>query len=296
MSSDDFDKTLFRQPDQSDQTIVRPMPGGGRRAASPVTPQTPPPAQPPLTGQATQPSATLASVQPAQGLNPLVDAASVLLTVFEKTRQSPSHSNVDGFYQVLVSEIQQFENRARLQGLKAEVLLAARYLLCTVLDEAVLNTPWGAESHWPQRTLLSTFHNETSGGEKFFLILDRLQASPMENLQALELVYLLLSLGFEGKYKFDPRGRDALEQIRQDLFTIIRTYRGNYERTLSAHWQGAGRVSNSLASYIPMWVVVVSVISILALTYTGFKYGLHQSSAPAAEELMEISKTATSTQ
>ena len=295
MSSDDSDKTLFRQPGATDQTIIRPMPGGGRRAANPVEPSIAP-AAPAAVAQPRYPShvaAAPASILPTHGLNPLVDAASVLITVFEKTRQSPSHSNVDGLYQVLVTEIQQFENRARLQAIKPEIVLAARYLLCTVLDEAVLNTPWGAESNWPQRSLLSTFHNETAGGEKFFLILDRLRAAPMENLQILELIYLLLSLGFEGKYKLDQRGRDALERIRDDLFAIIRAYRGDYERTLSSHWQGLGRVRNSLASYVPMWVIAVSVLTVLVLTYSGFKYGLHHSSAPAAQQLMEISDTAT---
>jgi type VI secretion system protein ImpK len=297
MSSDDFDRTIFRQPDaSSDQTIIRPMPGGDRRATNHVTPSARPVAampQPRYDVQMTP--AGMALMQPTHGLNPLVDAASVLITVYEKTRQSSNHSNVDGLHQVLVSEIQKFENNARLQGISAEILLAARYLLCTVLDEAVLNTPWGAESLWPQRTLLSTFHNETSGGEKFFLILDRLRNSPMENLQILELIYLLLSLGYEGKYKFDPRGRDSLQQIRDDLFATIRSYRGDGERTLASHWQGLGWVNRSLVSYVPIWVVFVSVAVILVITYSGFKYGLHLSSEPAAQQLMEISKISSPT-
>ena len=39
------------------------------------------------------------------------------------------------------------------------------------LDEAVLSTPWGAQSEWAQHPLLVTLHREAWGGEKFFEML-----------------------------------------------------------------------------------------------------------------------------
>ena len=162
--------------------------------------------------------------------------------VYEKTRHSVSHPDVGGLYQRLVNEIKVFDSRAKEQGVRAEVVLAARYIICALLDEAVLNTPWGAESAWPQKTLLSTFHNETAGGEKFFLILDRMRESPAENLYILELIYICLSLGFEGKYRVIHRGRELVGQLREELFGVIRTYRGDYERALSPKWQGLGKM------------------------------------------------------
>jgi type VI secretion system protein ImpK len=222
------------------------------------------------------------------GLNPLVNAASILIAVFAQTHQSVSHPNVGGLHQQLVSEIKSFDNRAREAGIKPEIVLAARYIMCTVLDEAVLNTPWGAESAWTQRTLLSMFHNETEGGEKFFLILDRMRNSPAENLDIIELMYILLSLGFEGKYRVVHRGREMLEQVRDDLFQIIRNHRGEYERSLSPNWQGLGKIRNTLAHYIPMWVVASIVAAVLVLSYSGFRYWLHQSTAHVAQQLNEI--------
>ena len=200
-----------------------------------------------------------------------------------------SHPNVGGLHQRLVNEIKAFEANAKEQGIKPEVVLSARYILCTVLDEAVLNTPWGAESAWTQRTLLSMFHNETSGGEKFFLILDRMRDMPAENLSILEMIYIFLSLGYEGKYRVLHRGKEALEQIRDELFRIIRNHRGEYERSLSPSWEGLGRIKNSLAEYIPMWVIASVVAGVLLVSYTGFRYWLYQSSAPVAQQLVDIS-------
>ncbi|HEY9052472.1 MAG TPA: type IVB secretion system protein IcmH/DotU [Gammaproteobacteria bacterium] len=298
MSSDDSDKTVFRQPSSDgDHTVLRPTPG--RRGGG--TPSQQPPA---YTSQPAQqaPRAAPAHVdteaayfRASHGLNPLVNTASTLIAVFEKTRHSLSHPDVAGLHQRLVNEIKNFEMRAKEQGIKPEVVLSARYALCTALDEAVLNTPWGSESAWTQRTLLSMFHNETAGGEKFYMILDRMRQTPAENLYILELFYILLSLGFEGKYRVIHRGRDMLEQIRDELFKIIRNYRGEYERELSPSWQGLGKIRNTLAQYIPMWVIASFIGAALFLSYSGFRVWLYQSSSPVAEQLAEISQIKTVT-
>jgi len=300
--SDKPDKTVFRQPSAGgDRTVIKPMPG--RRGGGPPT------ITPPQTGQssqqpAQQPPPSYQQAPPAQqgmdtaaayfrttrGLNPLVNAASTLIAVFEKTRSAVSHPDVGGLHQRLVNEIKSFEDRAKAEGIKPEIVLSARYVLCAALDEAVLNTPWGSESAWTQRTMLSVFHNETSGGEKFFMILDRMREYPAENLYILELMYIFLSLGFEGKYRVIHRGRDTLEQVRDELFRIIRNHRGEPERALSPNWYGLGSVRNTLAEYIPMWVVASIVGAVLLSGYSGFRFWLYQSSSPVAEQLNQIAE------
>ena len=304
MSSDDSDKTVFRQPSvDGDRTVIRPMPGGRGGAQQPPAqpqqpmqqppqqqvPQSPPAYQQQQPAQAQAPTgAANAYFSTSSGLNPLVNAASTLIAVFEKTRASVSHPDVGGLHQRMVNEIKNFENTAKQTGVKPEIVLASRYAMCVALDEAVLNTPWGSESAWPQRTLLSVFHNETSGGEKFFLILERMKEQPAENLYILELMYILLSLGFEGKYRVIHRGRDMIEQMRDDLFNIVRRQRGEYERSLSPSWRGLGKTRNSLADYIPMWVIGSIVGAILFLSYSGFRVWLYESSSPVVDQLDEI--------
>ncbi|PKF63493.1 type IV secretion protein DotU [Psychromonas sp. psych-6C06] len=281
---DNADKTVFRQPiNRGDGTVVRPMPGGRAVAGQPA------PAAPAYQPQAAVPRENIPrDLSALNGLNPLVNAASTLLAVFSKTRDALNHPNVGGLHQQLDREIKNFEIKARSEGVKEDNVVVARYLICTILDEAVLNTPWGAESAWNQRTLLSVFHNETAGGEKFFAIIDRLRSNPAENIDVLELAYICLSLGYEGKFRVVSRGREHLEQLRDDLFHIIRTYRGEYERALSPRWQGIGNTRRTLANYIPMWVVASIVAGMLALTYTGFRYWLDQSSAVVSQEFVDV--------
>jgi type VI secretion system protein ImpK len=296
MSTNDSDKTVFKQPmPGGDRTGMRPTPGG--RPA----PQAPQPQIPvnenytqPVSRSAVRPRESLDDVGAGYfrtdlGLNPLVNAASTLIAVFEKTRSAVSHKDVGGLYQRLIGEIKSFEERARNQGIKSEIILSARYLLCSVLDEAVLNTPWGSESAWGQRTLLSVFHGETSGGEKSFLICQRVCQSPAENLDIIELFYIFLSLGFEGKYRVVNRGNEALEQLKEELFAIVRRHRGEYERALSPSWAGLGKTRNPITEYVPLWVVISLTVAILFFSYTGFRYWLHSSTTPVVETLMEIS-------
>jgi type VI secretion system protein ImpK len=286
---DHSDKTVFKQPRPGgDRTVVKPSPGGkGAPRRAPESPPAESHLQPAYQGSASPAEPLL----PARSLNPLVSAADTLIVVYGKVRQAPRHGDVAGLYQQLSNEMRNFEVRARDNGIKPEIILAARYVLCSALDEAVLNTPWGSDSPWAQRTLLSAFHNETSGGEKFFLILDRMRQAPGENLLMLELMYICLSLGFEGRYRLANRGRDALEQIKDDLFRLIRQYRGEHERSLSPSWHGLGKTRASLSEYVPLWVLACVVAGVLLLTYSGFRYWLYTSSTPVVENLEAVTRS-----
>jgi type VI secretion system protein ImpK len=298
MSSDNSDKTVFRKSSdgsgsRGDSTVIKPTPG--RRSGQTQLPRSTESMSPsggqqqnPASRQAAYANPGSAQFKTLYGLNPVVNAASLLIAVFYKTRQTVSHPNVGGLHQQLVNAIRSFEAAANEKGISPEIILAARYIICAALDEAVLNTPWGAESAWTQRSLLSTFHNETHGGEKFFLLLEKMKERPAQNLDILELIYILLSLGFEGRYQLNPRGRDMLEKIRDDLFQTIRTYRGEYERALSPSWQGLGKTKNTLANYIPLWVVASVLAGILVLSYTGFRYWLYHSTDAVAQQFDDI--------
>lgn len=289
MSDNGSDKTVFKQPmPGGDRTGMRPAPGArgpsmpAREQVSAAYQQSPPPNRPMM------PDVNSGQFKAEHSVNPVVNAAATLIAVFAKTRSTARHNDVGGLYQRLVNEIKAFESRLRDLDLKQEQLLSARYLMCSVLDEAVLNTPWGSESAWAQRTLLSVFHGETSGGEKSFLILDRLKQTPAENLDLIELFYICISLGFEGRYRLMSRGREGLDQIREELFAIIRRHRGDYERSLSPSWAGLGNMRNPLTEYIPLWFVVALMAAILFFSYSGLRYWLYSSSTPVVQEISEL--------
>ena len=219
-----------------------------------------------------------ARLRPAEtfniSLNPLVAAASSLLSEVVRLKHSYEGEDLHALNQRLSGELKLFEHRALHDGAESSQVMAARYVLCTAIDEAVVPTPWGNESEWSQMSLLSSFHNETFGGEKFFQLLERLSRNPVKHLPMLELMYLCLSLGFEGKYRVMPRGMLELEAVRDSLYRQIRQLRGDVPREVSPHWQGLRDTRRRLVRIVPWWMVALFTLICLGMLYAGFAWVL----------------------
>ena len=272
----------FQIPADGGPTVVRPMPGGRRPPGAPPAPLPPhPPGAGPV-WNAPLPSAT--------GDNPLVACATDLLTVAGQLRGSSHHPDPDGLREQLTRQMREFEQCARAKGLTDPVVLPARYVLCALVDESVLDTPWGSQSVWAKRGLLISFHNETWGGEKFYQLLDRLLQEPAKNLHLLELMYLCLSLGFEGKFRVQDQGRAVLEGIKDNLYQTIRMHRGDFERSLSPRWRGVEDKRTPLAKYVPLWVVAAVSAGLLMVAYWGFLMAINSSSNPAVAEMAALGR------
>jgi type VI secretion system protein ImpK len=90
----------------------------------------------------------------------------------------------------------------------------------------------------------------------------------------LELMYLCLSLGFEGKYRVQARGMLELEGIRDALYRQIRQLRGDVPRELSPHWEGLNDQRRNLVRIVPAWMVVLFTLVCLVVMYSGFAWVL----------------------
>ncbi len=188
--------------------MMVPMPGGKRQpAAAAAAPAAPRPS--------VQEAAAL--IMHGSGINPLVRAANPLLALVVPLRYMASHTNLQELRQQLIAAVKNFEAEARASQIDAESIAAGRYALCTFLDETIASTPWGGSNVWSSHSLLVMFHNEGFGGEKFFLIMQKLAQDPKTNLFLLELMYLCLALGLEGRYRVIENGRSQLESLRERL-------------------------------------------------------------------------------
>jgi type VI secretion system protein ImpK len=166
--------------------------------------------------------------------------------------------------------------------------LISRYALCTMIDEAVANMPWGASPEWVQQSLLVTLHREGFGGEKFFLLLEKAMEDPRRNLELLELMYVCLALGFEGRYSVMDNGRAQLDAVRDRLHDVIRRERGEFERDLSGKWRGVQRVAKPLVRRLSAWIVLAAVALLLFVVYLVFALLLASKSDPVFHQLAAI--------
>jgi len=255
----------FAEPHDSEATMIRPRPGGrGAGAAAP-----PPP-----------PSGARAPVAvPTTGVNRLVAAASpVLGAVIRLTADRGRNPDPERLKRGMVEAVREFEKQALATGLDTQSLRAARYALCATVDDMVLSTPWGAASSWTAQSLTSIFHNEVSGGERFFDILDQMQRDLGRHSEVVELMYLCTSLGFEGRYRVMPRGTAALTELRDGVYRTIRQRRGEFEHDLAPHWRGLVTGYKPLGQRIPLWILATGTLLLACVIYTIFNFLLAASS------------------
>ncbi|MDO3720173.1 type IVB secretion system protein IcmH/DotU [Marinobacter sp. chi1] len=208
--------------------------------------------------------------------NRLLYEAQKTIAVIQSIRMMAHFNDVKGFHRKLIEEIRQLDETYRSSGQSEEVALITRYMLCAALDEAAVNTPWGDEAGWSGHSLLQVFHKESFGGEKFFAIVEKLLRKPAEYIDLIELAYILISLGFEGKYKAARNGGAELDQIKTNLFKTIEHYRNIDSADLSDLPARSEERNRQIMHLVPAWIIVAFFLTTLLLLYAWFQYSLNK--------------------
>ena len=250
-------------PDDPGRTVVRPNPGG-RVARAPSPPPAP---DDPLAAFAV--AGTDAGDAWAGGRNRLLAAAGPLLVLIGRIRETVSLPDPDRLREALADAVRRFEADAHAGGVSREHIVGARYLLCTFVDEAAAGTPWGGTGAWARDSLLVRLHGEAWGGEKSFQLLSRLAENPSAHRDLLELFFVCLSLGFEGRYRVLDNGRAQLESLRERLHALLRRHTPAGDGALSARVAPVRLARRSWADSTPVWVFcALSLVLALGLYAT----------------------------
>lgn len=223
--------------------------------------------------------------------NPLLAAARPLLRALADMPAFLRQDQAATLKSLLLQEGRDFQAVCERANLRREHILAARYSLCTALDEAANMTEWGQQS-WPVGSLLVQLHGENYGGEKVFHLLGRMVDSPSEHIDVIEVIYHVLSLGFRGRYGSLADGDRQLDAIRQKLLHLVSGARESVPSDLSPHWRGEKPGRLSRLRTVPVWATV----SVMALAVFGlfawYKYQLLLRTHDLEQQVLAIGKTA----
>jgi type VI secretion system protein ImpK len=203
-------------------------------------------------------------------INPLVDASAPLIALMLRVAGVSSHSALDELYKRCLHEIESIELELHRHGYDRVSILAHRYCLSSAIDEVVMCSPWGQNSNWSERSFLATFHNETWGGEKFFVILDRLLMEPSRYLHLIEFLYLLLCLDYQGKYRPMHNGRTQLEAVIKEVHDAIRKAKGHPEALTLQRGENVVDRLHHIVWQTPVLLVVLVAVVLAAAVYAGF--------------------------
>lgn len=227
--------------------------------------------------------------------NGLLEAAEPLLRALADMPQELMVDAIDPLRVLLEQEVRIFQKLCEQANIRRDHALGASYCLCTALDEAAMQTRWAKESaeklgRWITDGLALTFHEDRQGGDKIYFLIGRLMTEPQEHIDLLEVIYRVLSLGFEGRYRVAADGRRQHDAVRQRLYTEITVRRGSSPIVLSPHWTSDAHGRSRAVYDFPVWITAV-ILSLLLLGFFSYtKYTLMVRTEMLQKSIIEVGK------
>ncbi|MFJ4154845.1 type IVB secretion system protein IcmH/DotU [Pseudomonas sp. NPDC089752] len=217
--------------------------------------------------------------------NLMLDAAAPLFGLVMRLRTLDDLPNIKDVHKKVRIQIGSIQEEIRQHGYEQSQQLAYSYALCLYIDEAVMERPWGKNSCWSHEPLLSIFHDETWGGEKFFTVLSRLMLEPKRYQDVLEFMYFALCLGLKGKYAIAPKGEESLNALIHQLHGIIRELRGPTPEEVCDPYSNVAPSNFRMKRYWPWWSPLVISALAMAVAYSIYSYRLHLLTTEVLESL-----------
>jgi type VI secretion system protein ImpK len=200
-----------------------------------------------------------------------------LLQLVARLRNAAQRPDTANLYERTRRALRGFEQRATDAGVPAEQIRAAHYALCVSIDEAVLNTPWGATSEWARRPLAGAFHRDQSQGGRFLELLTRLKQTPANFMPVIEIMYLCLSLGVMGRYRSAAQGAQELNKTRAETCALI-TGQKDLGPDLSPRWKGIAAPYRRTRGGVPVWVVYAAALAVCGGLFVSVSTALNAAS------------------
>lgn len=206
-------------------------------------------------------------------INPLVAAANSIFSIINQLQQKNHIADMTLLHEEIVKEIITFERLAKKHDYRDKTIQAARYALCAFIDEQI-QAILGPENQeqWRPYLILKRFHNNEWGGQQFFILLERSTNNAFGYIDLLEIFYLCLALGYQGKYKNNDQGYIIRENIINKLYQCIRQNRGDFSKNVlvSSNEHGAHATPIKKKRYGVIAVNAVAIVTIIGIVTSAY--------------------------
>ncbi|WP_434113652.1 type IVB secretion system protein IcmH/DotU [Paraburkholderia caffeinilytica] len=240
-------------------------------------------------------NARLAAISDAE--NPLLEAARPLLRALADMPMQLSAPTIALLHHLLEQELISFQKLCEHAHIRRDHVVGARYCLCTALDEAAMQTEWGRSEdtgvEWITNGLATRFHEDRHGGDKIYLLVGRLLGDAREHLNLLEVIYRILSLGFEGRYRYEVNGHRKHESIRQRLYDEIATQRGTSAALLLSDVPQLPATRERTHAWRPMLLGGMLAILIVCACFAMYRFRLTTRTAQLQARIAAIDNITT---
>ncbi|HMD68787.1 MAG TPA: type IVB secretion system protein IcmH/DotU [Chitinivibrionales bacterium] len=177
-----------------------------------------------------------------------------LFLIIIRMREAEDLGDPAALRKLITYYISLFEKNCKAIGMDPESAAEAKYAIVALMDETVLSVPGACRDYWISRPMQLDYFGDNIAGQEFFEKLQKLLLTPENKKHVLEVFFLCLALGFEGKYKmFNPGERIA---IMEDLGRKIRRTRIRVSSDLSPHGKRpeSSTEKRAKAFLFPLWL------------------------------------------
>jgi type VI secretion system protein ImpK len=179
---------------------------------------------------------------------------------------------------------------AARRGYSAADVQEGTFAVVAFLDEAILTAPDSGNANWVGKSLGEELFDQRSAGELFFKRLEILRANrdSQELAEVLEIYYLCLLLGYEGKFAGGSKGEllQLMANLRERIERIFgRDSRFSPDNTLSGEPPRTEVAADPLHRQLRLFLVAALLFALLC--YVGFSVQLHSQLANIQNSVQE---------
>ena len=176
------------------------------------------------------------------------------------------------------------EKEGLKEGFSPDDLHHAKYALVAVIDETVSRSDWLAKGDWWENPLALEYFGENIAGSEFFNRIEETRLKGQKKAPLLEIYYICLALGFEGKYAFNPT---ELTPLIDQLGRELKSLRGTGGE-LSPHWRPPEETLMAASRQLPVWVVTAAVGAVVFVVFLIVKFLLSGRASHWAEQIKNL--------
>ncbi len=195
----------------------------------------------------------------------LVDVCSDLLALVAAVRHASGSADPARLRRRALDLKGQIEQQARDIGIPAADVEAATFALVALLDETVLKTRGAARDAWLRTPMQLELYGQTVAGEEFYDRLDALRRDRSGRIEALEVYFACLALGFGGRHNLE--GPEKLAALLAEVGRDVQAVRGAPPRVLSPHLDPGGEYADTGGGGVPFWLSTAAFVLGTALVW-----------------------------
>lgn len=150
--------------------------------------------------------------------------ATDILLLGVKIRETRDLGNPEQLKGLLLAYFRDFDRACVMHRKPPEASEQAKYALAAFIDETVINSENNCRESWVTEPLQTQFFNDNLAGENFFKRLESMLPDLRQHLDAAEVYYLCLALGFQGRYRIS--GQEVLPNVVRNLLKRVEAIKG----------------------------------------------------------------------